>query len=104
MRERPPETLPVVVGVLGAACDLPLAATLGGLLHAFGANLVWIGARLLPCGQRDALGAIATLAAPIGRTVDACRAATLDDLGGCALLADIASLRHERLATRICLS
>ena len=101
---RPPLALPVAVGALAAACAVPPATALACQLHAFGANLVWIGARLLPCGQRAALGEIARLVEPIGRTVDAALGATLEDLGGCALLGDIASLRHERLGTRLCLS
>lgn len=104
VHERMPTALPVAVGAVAAACAVPLPDTLACQLQAFGANLVWIGARLLPLGQREALGEIALLRAPIARVVDSARAATLDDLGGCALLGDIASLRHERLATRLCLS
>jgi urease accessory protein len=92
---------PVAVGLAAARGGVGLDAALAAYLHAFTANLVQAALRLVPLGQGDG---VATLAAMEPVILDrAARAAlsTLDDLGGCAVLSDIASMKHEILYSRV---
>ena len=92
---------PVAVGVCAAAHGLPLAATAQAFVQAFAANLVSAGVRLIPLGQTDGLRVIARLEPLIPRVVAGALAASLDDVGGIAVMADIASMRHETQYTRL---
>jgi urease accessory protein len=92
---------PVAVGRAAAAHGLPLPETAFLYLHAFAANLVSAGVRLIPLGQTDGQRALAALM-PVARAVAAeAIIAQLDAIGGCALRADIASMRHETQYTRL---
>ncbi len=92
---------PVAVGAATAAHRLPLDAVVLAFLHAFAANLVSAGVRLVPLGQTDGLKVMAGLE-PTFITVarEAC-ATGLDELGSASFLADIASMRHETQYTRL---
>jgi urease accessory protein len=92
---------PVAVGVTAAAHGVPLRSALHAYLHAFAANLVSAGVRLVPLGQNDGQRALAALEAPVQATAEAAETATLDDLGGCAWLNEICSMRHETQYTRL---
>ena len=96
--------LPVAVGALSARAALPLRPVLASSLQSTAANLAWIAARLVPLGQRETLATIAALEAPLARLAETAAESTLDDLGGCAVRADIDSLRHERQRSRVCRS
>jgi len=93
--------LPVAVGVAAAGHRIALVATLEAFLLATASNLVSAAVRLVPLGQTDGTLTVAHLA-PLVRTVAARAAtATLDDVGGCALRSDVASMRHETQTTRL---
>jgi urease accessory protein len=92
---------PVAVGASAAAHGLPLAPTAQAFAQAFAANIVSAGVRLIPLGQTDGLRVVARLEPLIPRVVAAALAATLDDVGGVAVAADIASMRHETQYTRL---
>ena len=92
---------PVAVGVCTVAHGLPLAASTQAFVQAFAANLVSAGVRLIPLGQTDGLRVIARLEPLIPAVVEGALAATLDDVGGIAVMADIASMRHETQYTRL---
>jgi len=92
---------PVAVAITAAAHGIPLAATLSATLNAFVANLVSAGVRAVPIGQTDGQRTIAALAPLVAEVAAAAATATLDDLGGAALLADIASMNHETQYTRL---
>ncbi len=92
---------PVAVGASAAAHALPLAATAQAFAQAFAANLVSAGVRLIPLGQTDGLRVLARLEPLIPRIVSGALAASLDDIGGAAIMADIASMRHETQYTRL---
>lgn len=92
---------PVAVGVATAAHGLPLAETAQAFVQAFAANLVSAGVRLVPLGQTDGLRVVARLEALIPHIVADALAAGLDDAGGIAVMADIASMRHETQYTRL---
>jgi urease accessory protein len=57
--------------------------------------------RLIPLGQSDGLRVLARLEPLIPGLVATALAATLDDVGGAAVAADIASMRHETQYTRL---
>jgi urease accessory protein len=92
---------PVAVGASTAAHGLPLAASAHAFLQAFAANLVSAGVRLVPLGQTDGLRVLARLEPLLPGLVAAALAARLEDVGGAAILIDIASMRHETQYTRL---
>ena len=92
---------PVAVGASSAAHGLPLPATAQAFLQAFAANLVSVGVRLVPLGQTDGLRVLAGLEPVLARLLEVGLGATLQDVGGAAILIDIASMRHETQYTRL---
>ena len=92
---------PVAVGACAAVHGLPLAETAQAFAQAFAANLVSAGVRLVPLGQSDGLRVLARLELLIPGMVAGALACTLDDAGGAAIAADIASMRHETQYTRL---
>ena len=92
---------PVAVGLVSAAHDIPLAATLHAFLHALVSNWISAGSRLIPLGQTDSQRVLAALEPIVVVTAKRAASATLDDLGSAAFRADLASLRHETQYTRL---
>jgi urease accessory protein len=92
---------PVAVGACAAAHGLPLAPVTQVFVQAFAANLVSAGVRLIPLGQTDGLRVLARMEPLIPPLVAGALAARLDDIGGAAVMADIASMRHETQYTRL---
>lgn len=101
LRAREEIAYPVAVGVATAAHGLPLLPAAQAFVQAFAANLVSAGVRLIPLGQTDGLRVIARLEPLIPRVVAGALGAGLDDVGGIAVMADIASMRHETQYTRL---
>lgn len=95
--------LPIVVGVAAAGHSLPLSATLYGYLHAFAANLVSAGVRLIPLGQTDGQRVIAALERVIAETASRVLAFDhpLHHLASNTVLSDWCSMRHETQYTRL---
>lgn len=96
-----PLAYPIVVAVTAAGHGLALRPSLHAYLHGFAGNLVSAGVRLIPLGQRDGQRAIAGLEQPIIDTAEAALTAPLEDLGGCAVLAELAAMKHETQYTRL---
>jgi urease accessory protein len=94
-------TYPVAVGIVSAAHDLPLAATMHGFLHAVASNWISAGARLIPLGQTDSQRVLSALEAVVGATGARSLQAALDDLGGASFRVDLASMHHEIQYTRL---
>jgi urease accessory protein len=92
---------PVAVAAAAASAAIPLRPALHATLHAFAANLISAGVRLIPLGQTDGLRVLAALEPVIAAALDETEAAMLDDLGGATIRADIASMRHETQYTRL---
>ncbi len=92
---------PVAVGASAAAHGLPLAETAQAYAQAWVANLVSAAVRLIPLGQSAGLRTLACLEPTIPRVSEAALAMRLEDVGGAALAADIASMRHETQYTRL---
>jgi urease accessory protein len=84
-----------------AAHGVALEQGLHAYLHAFAANLVSAGARLIPLGQTDAQIGMARLAALITRVRDRALQTDLQDLGTAAPMLELSSLRHETQYTRL---
>ncbi len=92
---------PIAVACAAAGHAVPLTSALVAYLHAWGANLVSAGVRLIPLGQSDGLRVIARLEPAVHTTARGALDADLDDVGGACVLADIASMRHETQHTRL---
>jgi len=96
-----PAPYAVAVGRAAAAHGLPLAETAFLFLQAFAANLVSAGVRLIPLGQTDGQRTTAALMPVAQRVAAEAVTAPLDAIGGCAIRADIASMKHETQYTRL---
>jgi urease accessory protein len=92
---------PVAVGASAAAHGLPLVPTAQAFTQALAANIVSAGVRLIPLGQTDGLRVLARVEPLVPRVVAGALAASLSDVGGAAVVADIASMRHETQYTRL---
>jgi urease accessory protein len=92
---------PIAVAVAAAAAGVPLRPALAAYAGAFIANLVSVGVRAIPIGQTGGQRIIAALAPAAEEAARLAEAASLDDLGGAALRADIASMKHETQYTRL---
>src|SRR5262249_6486111 len=68
---------------------------LAAYLHGFAANLTSAGVRLVPLGQTAGQRVLASLEAPIARTVVMAVNAELDDAGSAAWMVDWCSMQHE---------
>jgi urease accessory protein len=88
-------TLPVVAGVAGAAHAIDGAALTCAYLSAFVANLCSAAVRLGAVGQTDGQRVVAALASSARALALDAQRLGLDDLGGCALRSDLASIQHE---------
>src|SRR5207248_8070796 len=93
--------LPVAVAAACAGHGIALAPGVGCYLHALAANLVSAGVRLIPLGQSDGQRVLAALEPTIAATVQRALTLSLDDVGGAAFRADLASLLHETQYTRL---
>jgi urease accessory protein len=93
--------LPVAVGVACTAHGVPLQPALAAYLQAAAANLISAGVRLVPLGQTDGQRVLAALEPVVAATVQRALTTALDEIGGAAFRADIASMRHETQYTRL---
>jgi len=96
-----PIVYPIAVGVAAAGHRIPLKEALRAYLQALTANWVSAAVRLIPLGQTDGQRVIAALEQSVAATAERALAVTLDDFGGAAFRADIASMRHETQYTRL---
>ena len=101
LRSEPAVPYAIAVAVAAGTHDVPLGPALVAYLTAFAANIVSAGVRAIPIGQTDGQRTSAALAPLIEDLAAAAPAATLDDLGGAAMRADIASMKHETQYTRL---
>src|SRR5262249_27678141 len=92
---------PVAFAAACAAHGVDLDAAVPAYLQAFAANPGAAGLRAIPLGQTDGQRTLAALLPVIAATAREALTASLDDLGGVALRADIASMKHETQYTRL---
>lgn len=96
-----PVAYPVAVAVACAGHEVPLPAALHAFLAALSANWVSAGVRIIPLGQTDSQHVIHALEPDVQATSRRALNATVDDLGGAAFRADLASVHHETQYTRL---
>jgi urease accessory protein len=96
-----PYAYPVAVAVTAAGHGIALRPALLAFLHGVMANLVSAGLRLIPLGQTDGQRVTAALEPAVHAAAARALATPLDDVGGAAFRADIASMRHETQYTRL---
>ncbi|MFD1796588.1 urease accessory protein UreF [Paracoccus aurantiacus] len=96
-----PVALPVSVGRALAGFGLPRAEVIGLYLHGLALNLIQAAVRFMPLGQAEGQRILASLSPVILRLSALAADATEDDLGGCAIGAEIAQMRHETMTVRI---
>lgn len=96
-----PRLLPIATGEAAAALGLPPGQVAQLYLQTFASNLCTIATRHLPLGQTDGQRVLARLLPRIDVLGTRAAVASLDDLGGCALAADLAAFQHETQNVRI---
>ena len=96
-----PVALPVAVGVACGGYGIAGEAALHAFLHALAANWISAGVRLIPLGQTDGQRVIAALEDAVVAAAARALKTPLDEVGSCALRADLASMRHETQYTRL---
>jgi urease accessory protein len=108
--EAAPHRLPqrVTYAVAAGACcgrlGAPGVRALEAFLTGVCANLIAAGVRLGLCGQSGGVRILSGLAPPIAALAVRAAEAGEDDLGSCALMSDVASMRHELMDGRLFLS
>ena len=93
--------MPIAVGAASAGHGIALAPALHAYLHAITANLISTGLRLVPLGQTDGQRVLAALEPVATATAARALVTSLDQVGGAAFRADLASMRHETQYTRL---
>jgi urease accessory protein len=92
---------PISVAVAAALHDVPVRPALVAYIHAFAANLVSAGVRLVPLGQMAGQRAIEALRPAVLATVDACLRTRPTEIGQAASVVDWTSMKHETQYTRL---
>jgi urease accessory protein len=100
-RALPPRMLPIAVGEAAAALALPPGQVAQLYLQGFASNLATIATRHVPLGQTEGQATLAKLLPEIELLGTWAALASLDDLGSCALAADLAAFQHETQDVRI---
>ena len=91
----------MAVGLTAAAWSINKEAAAVGFLHAFTANIVSAGIRIIPIGQTEGQHILVSMEPIIYQVAEEALASSLDDLGTSTFLADIASMTHETKYTRL---
>lgn len=93
--------LPVAVGFVSALHKTDLQMTIVAYLHAYISTQIQAALRLMPLGQQGGVEVLANIEPIILDVAQKAQMASLDDLGSAAFIADIASMKHETLTSRI---
>ena len=92
---------PIAAGMACKSMGVDQHSALLAFLQGFAAAQASVAVRLVPLGQTAGLHVLKNLIPIISEAALRASKATLDDLGSCTLLADIASMNHETLQPRI---
>ncbi len=92
---------PVAIGAVSAAQGLDCESALIAFVHAFVSNQIQCAIRLGVLGQNGGVALLSRFESLILETAHRANVSTLDDLGASTLMADISSMRHETLYSRI---
>jgi urease accessory protein len=96
-----PIAYPVAVATASAGHGIEVGNALRVFVQALAANMISAGVRLIPLGQTDGLRVLAALEPVVEDTARRALLTPLDEVGGAAFRADIASMRHETQYTRL---
>lgn len=96
-----PAALPVAIGRACAGLSLPPGEIIALFLQGQALNLILAAVRFMPLGQSEGQRILADLGPAILRLASLAADADERDLGGCAIGAEIAAMRHETMETRI---
>ena len=97
----PQMPFPVAAGRAAFLSGCPLPDTLRFFLHAFASGLVSAAMRLMPLGQTSGQRVLNSLFETCDRVADGAAETGLHGIGGCAILSEIASMKHETMSPRI---
>jgi urease accessory protein len=92
---------PVAAGSSCSQMGISIEFATLAFLQGFCAALVSVAVRLVPLGQTRGLQILRNLMPVIATVAERASRATLDDLGTNTIAADIASMKHETLESRI---
>jgi urease accessory protein len=92
---------PISVAIAAALHNVPVRPALVAYTHAFAANLVSAGVRLVPLGQMAGQRAIEALRPAVLATVDSCLRTKPTEIGQAASVVDWTSMKHETQYTRL---
>lgn len=92
---------PVAAALACKASGVDRASAVVAYLQGFASALTSVAVRLVPLGQTAGLQVLKQLMPVIAAVADRASEASLDDLGGCSLAADIAAMHHETLEPRV---
>lgn len=93
--------LPIAIGRAMSGLGLPAAEIIGLYLHGQTLNLILAAVRFMPLGQTEGQRILSSLSPLILRLAAQAANAAQDDLGGCAIGAELAQASHEFMETRI---
>jgi urease accessory protein len=91
-------------GVASADAGIPLREAVLAFLHGSFANMVSVAARIIPLGQLAVQRMLSGARARIGECTDVALATPMGTMGSATVRLDVASMAHERLYTRLCIS
>lgn len=94
----------IVYGVLASGLGFSEKEAVTSFLWASFSSLVGVVQRLVPLGQTEAQRMVANAATLVERCSEIARTRELRHLSSSFVTLDIASMRHERLQTRLCIS
>lgn len=98
---RSPGTQAVVTGVVYAGMGVPQEEAVAADLFAFTTSFAGAALRLRLADHRSAQALVRGAAAPIAQATRAALRGGLEDVGGCAPLADVMSANHELAGARL---
>lgn len=96
-----PVTYSVAIGAVAAVQDIAAEDAVGAFLHAYLSNQIQCAIRLGITGQNGGLALLAMLETRIAAIASELASSTIEDLGSNTMMADVSSMRHETLYSRI---
>jgi len=100
-RRRTPATQAVVIGVVYAGAGVPRDQAVAADLFAFCSSFAGAALRLRLADHRGAQRLLRETGPAIERATAAALSRPLEDVGGCAPLADVMAARHERAEAKL---
>ncbi|MDP7342157.1 MAG: urease accessory UreF family protein [Alphaproteobacteria bacterium] len=94
----------VIFGAAAGEFGLPEKDTVLSFLQAAVSNLAGVASRIIPLGQVETQRIILNAWPLLLQATEQARDTALDEMGSSMTSLDIASMRHERLHTRLCMS